>query len=247
MHTSINIFLNAAMPKTLVVIPTYNEKENIQAFTSAVLQTLPRAHLLIVDDNSPDGTGKIATMLSSQNPAIHVLHRQQKEGLGRAYIDGFKWALQQKYAYIIQTDADFSHDPKDLPRLLEAAQEADVVIGSRYKGGCRVLNWPLHRLFLSYCAGIYVRFLTRLPVMDPTGGFKCFKREVLEAIALDHIAAEGYGFQIEVTHTAWKKGFSIKEIPIVFADRIAGTSKMSLAIAKEAILLVLKLAFRRAP
>ena len=233
------------MAKTLVVVPTYNEKENIEAFTEAVFTHLPTAHILIVDDNSPDGTGAIADRLAEANPAIFVLHRTQKEGLGRAYVAGFQWALQRDYAFIIQTDADFSHDPKDLPRLLGATETADLVIGSRYKGGCRVLNWPLRRLILSYGAGIYVRLFTRMPVMDPTGGFKCFHRTVLEAIQLNQIAAEGYGFQIEVTHTAWRKGFTIKEIPIVFADRVAGTSKMSLAIAKEAILLVLKLAFRR--
>ena len=237
--------LTERMAKTLVVVPTYNEKENIEAFTEAVFTHLPSAHILIVDDNSPDGTGAIADRLAEANPAIFVLHRTQKEGLGRAYVAGFQWALQRDYAFIIQTDADFSHDPKDLPRLLGATETADLVIGSRYKGGCRVLNWPLRRLMLSYGAGIYVRLFTRMPVMDPTGGFKCFHRTVLEAIQLDQIAAEGYGFQIEVTHTAWRKGFTIKEIPIVFADRVAGTSKMSLAIAKEAILLVLKLAFRK--
>ena len=237
--------LTERMAKTLVVVPTYNEKENIEAFTEAVFTHLPTAHILIVDDNSPDGTGAIADRLAEANPAIVVLHRTQKEGLGRAYVAGFQWALQRDYAFIIQTDADFSHDPKDLPRLLGATETADLVIGSRYKGGCRVLNWPLCRLMLSYGAGIYVRLFTRMPVMDPTGGFKCFHRTVLKAIQLDQIAAEGYGFQIEVTHTAWRKGFTIKEIPIVFADRVAGTSKMSLAIAKEAILLVLKLAFRR--
>ena len=237
--------LTERMAKTLVVVPTYNEKENIQTFTEAVLTHLPTAHILIVDDNSPDGTGVIADQLADANPAISVLHRTQKEGLGRAYVAGFQWALQRDYAFIIQTDADFSHDPKDLPRLLAATTEADLVIGSRYKDGCRVLNWPLPRLMLSYGAGIYVRLFTRMPVMDPTGGFKCFHRSVLEAIQLDQIAAEGYGFQIEVTHTAWRKGFTIKEIPIVFADRVAGTSKMSLAIAKEAVLLVLKLTFRK--
>jgi dolichol-phosphate mannosyltransferase len=231
--------------KVLVVVPTYNEKENIEAFVAAVKTNLPGAHLLIVDDNSPDGTGVIADQLAATDSTIHVLHRTQKEGLGKAYVEGFQWALRHDYDFIIQTDADFSHDPKDLPRLLEAAQTDDLIIGSRYKGGCRVLNWPLPRLMLSYGAGIYVRLLTRLPVMDPTGGFKCFRRNVLASIELDRIAAEGYGFQIEVTHSAWRKGFSIKEIPIVFADRVAGTSKMSLAIAKEAIFLVLRLAFRR--
>ena len=231
--------------KVLVVVPTYNEKENIEAFTAAVQTHLPGAHILVVDDNSPDGTGVIADRLAETNERIHVLHRKQKEGLGKAYVEGFQWALDRDYDFIIQTDADFSHDPKDLPRLLEAAQEVDLVIGSRYKGGCRVLNWPLPRLMLSYGAGIYVRLFTRMPVMDPTGGFKCFRREVLANIELSRIAAEGYGFQIEVTHSAWRRGFSIKEIPMVFADRVAGTSKMSLAIAKEAIFLVLKLAFRR--
>ena len=232
--------------KPIVVIPTYNERENVEAMANAVLDNLPpEGEVLFLDDNSPDGTGAIADRLAEANPAIFVLHRTQKEGLGRAYVAGFQWALQRDYAFIIQTDADFSHDPKDLPRLLGATEAADLVIGSRYKGGCRVLNWPLGRLMLSYGAGIYVRLFTRMPVMDPTGGFKCFHRTVLEAIQLDQIAAEGYGFQIEVTHTAWRKGFTIKEIPIVFADRVAGTSKMSLAIAKEAILLVLKLAFRR--
>ncbi len=231
--------------RTLVIIPTYNEKENLVAITQAVFQALPETDILVVDDNSPDGTGDLADSLSTEHPHLHVLHRKGKEGLGRAYVDGFHWALKENYDRILQMDADFSHDPKDLPRLLEASKEADVVIGSRYNGGLRVLNWPLSRLILSYGAGIYVRLFTRMPVMDPTGGFKCFHREVLETINLSHIAADGYGFQIEVTHAAWRKGYRIKEIPIVFADRTAGTSKMSLAIAWEAIFLVLRLAFRR--
>ncbi len=230
---------------TLVIIPTYNEKENLVAISQAVLKQLPKTHLLIVDDASPDGTGTIAETLSRQTPNIHLLHRKGKEGLGRAYVAGFRWALKHGYDRILQMDADFSHDPKDLPRLLEASAKADLVIGSRYKGGIRVLNWPLPRLILSYGAGIYVRLFTRLPIMDPTAGFKCFHRNVLETIDLSHIAADGYGFQIEVTHAAWRKGFRIAELPIVFADRTAGTSKMSLAIAWEAILLVLRLAFRR--
>ena len=232
--------------RVLVVTPTYNEKENIRSFAEAVLKALPTADLLIVDDNSPDGTGDIAEVLSKENPQFYVLHRRAKEGLGRAYVDGFRWALQRSYDRILQIDADFSHDPNDLPRLLAAAEVDDLIIGSRYVGGnTRVLNWPLRRLMLSRGAGIYVRLLTGMPVADPTAGFKCFRREVLEAIELDRIAAEGYGFQIEINHRAWCRGFSLREIPIVFVDRAAGISKMSLAIAREAVFLVLKLAFRR--
>jgi len=229
----------------LVVTPTYNEKDNLRPFAKAVLSALPEADLLVVDDNSPDGTGALADELSQSEPRVHVLHRAKKEGLGPAYMAGFRWALARPYARIIQMDADFSHDPADLPRLLAASDEADVVIGSRYLGGTRVLNWPLRRLALSYGAGIYVRLFTRMPVMDPTGGYKCFRREVLERIVRRPLAATGYGFQIEVNHLAWRAGFRLKEIPIVFADRTAGASKMSLAIAREAAFLVLCLAFRR--
>ncbi len=231
--------------RVLVIIPTYNEKENCLPITQAVLSILPEAHLLIVDDASPDGTGELADAYVRSEPRLHVLHRKGKAGLGKAYVAGFKWALRQGYDRILQMDADFSHDPKDLPRLLEATQTADLVIGSRYKSGVRVLNWPLRRLMLSYGAGIYVRTLTRMPIMDPTAGFKCFRREVLASIQLDAIAAEGYGFQIEVNHCAWRKNYRILEIPIIFADRTAGISKMSLAIAWEAICLVLRLALKR--
>lgn len=231
--------------RVLVVTPTYNERENLEPFVRAVLGALPQAHLLVVDDASPDGTGALAEALARREPRLHVLHRKGKEGLGRAYVAGFRWALARDYDRILQMDADFSHDPKDLPCLLAASAEADLVLGSRYINGVRVLNWPLPRLMLSYGAGIYVRLLTRLPVMDPTGGYKCFRREVLESIALGTIAAEGYGFQIEVTHAAWRRGFRIRELPIVFADRTAGQSKMSLAIAREAVFLVLRLALRR--
>lgn len=233
------------MLSTLVITPTYNEKENLPRFVDAVFQALPQAHLLVVDDASPDGTGVLADAIARQEPRLKVLHRKGKEGIGPAYVAGFRWALAQGYDRIIQMDTDFSHNPEDLPRLLAASKEADLVIGSRYKGGVRVLNWPLRRLMLSYGAGIYVRLLTRMPVMDPTGGFKCFHRKVLEAIPFEGLAADGYGFQIEINHTAWRKGFRIDELPIVFADRTAGTSKMSLAIAGEAVLLVLRLAFRR--
>lgn len=232
------------MASTLVITPTYNEKENLPRFVEAVFRALPLAHLLVVDDASPDGTGDLADTIARQEPRLRVLHRKGKEGIGPAYVAGFRWALVQGYDRIIQMDTDFSHNPEDLPRMLEASAEADLVIGSRYIGGVRVLNWPLRRLMLSYGAGIYVRLFTRMPVMDPTGGFKCFHRKVLEAIPFEGLAADGYGFQIEINHTAWRKGFRIQELPIVFADRTAGTSKMSLAIAGEAILLVLRLAFR---
>lgn len=233
------------MLSTLIITPTYNEKENLPRFVDAVFQALPQAHLLVVDDASPDGTGELADTIARTEPRLHVLHRKGKEGIGPAYVAGFRWALTQGYDRVIQMDTDFSHNPEDLPRLLAATDEADLVIGSRYKGGVRVLNWPLRRLMLSYGAGIYVRLFTRMPVMDPTGGFKCFRREVLEAIPFEGLAADGYGFQIEINHTAWRKGFRIQEVPIVFADRTAGTSKMSLAIAGEAVLLVLRLAFRK--
>ncbi len=235
----------SAAPRTLVITPTYNERENLAPFADAVLAALPHAHLLIVDDASPDGTGALAEALARREPRLRVLHRPAKAGLGRAYLAGFRQALAAGYARVIQMDADFSHDPKELPCLLAAADEADLVLGSRYSaGGVRVLNWPLRRLFLSYGAGLYVRLLTRLPVMDPTGGYKCFRREVLQAILSGPIAAEGYAFQIETTYHAWRKGFRITELPIVFADRAAGVSKMSLAIAWEAVFLVLRLAFR---
>ncbi len=231
--------------RTLVITPTYNEIENLEAFVQAVHSQLPEADILVVDDASPDGTGALAETLIRKHAFIHLLHRRKKEGLGRAYVAGFNWALARDYARIIQMDTDFSHDPADLPRLIEASQDADLVIGSRYKGGVRVLNWPLRRLILSYGAGLYVRLITRMPIMDPTAGFKCFRREALSAINLHRIAAQGYGFQIEINHTIWRKKFRITELPVVFPDRIAGTSKMSLAIAWEAIILVLKLAFRR--
>ncbi len=235
------------MKKPLVVTPTYNERENIESFLRAVLDALPGAHVLVVDDASPDGTGELVEGAMLREPRIHLLRRKKKEGLGRAYVAGFRWALARDFSHILQMDADFSHDPADLPRLLAESERFDLVIGSRYNGGVRVLNWPLRRLCLSYGASLYVRILTGLPVMDPTGGFKCFRREVLDAIDLSTIAADGYGFQIEMTHTAWRLGFSLREIPIVFADRTAGTSKMSLAIAWEAIGLVLRLAFRSRP
>lgn len=232
------------MEKTLVIIPTYDEKDNVGPISQAVFAALPDAHILFVDDNSPDGTGDLIDTLVAADPRIHVLHRPGKQGLGRAYIAGFKWALAGGYERIIEMDADFSHDPSDLPRLAAASDEADLVIGSRYIGGIRVMNWPLSRLLISTGAGVYVRLVTGMPVCDPTGGFKCFRRHVLEALDLDRVTSNGYSFQIELNHGAWMRGFRLKEIPIVFEDRRAGYSKMNSGIAGEAFLMVLKLALR---
>jgi len=239
------------MGKAIVIIPTYDERENVGPISQAVLRHVPEADILFVDDNSPDGTGVLLDGLARQDPRIHVLHRPGKQGLGRAYIAGFQWALARGYEFIFEMDADFSHDPKELPNFLRAAEEVDLVLGSRYIGGIRVMNWPLSRLLLSTGAGVYVRLVTGLPVLDPTGGFKCFRRCVLESIDLERITSSGYSFQIEMTHNAWMKGFRIREIPIVFEDRRMGYSKMSMNIAQEAVFMVLKLAarngFRRTP
>ncbi|KAA3631466.1 MAG: polyprenol monophosphomannose synthase [Calditrichaeota bacterium] len=224
--------------RALIIFPTYNEKDNIEKIVHAVLPLDPRIHVLIVDDNSPDGTGKIADKLSEQEPKINVLHRQNKEGLGKAYIAGFKWAIEKKYDYIFEMDADFSHGPEYIKDFLREIQTHDLVLGSRYISGVNVINWPMSRLLLSYYANVYTRIVTGLPIRDATGGFKCFRREVLEAINLDDVKASGYSFQIEMTMRAWKKGFKIKEIPIIFMDRIAGTSKMSKKIMREAIYMV---------
>jgi dolichol-phosphate mannosyltransferase len=240
------------MSDTLVIIPTYNEKENAEAIAKAVLAASPEADVLFVDDNSPDGTGQLADRLASENPRIHVLHRQQKQGLGRAYIAGFRWALERPdYQFIMEMDADFSHDPKAVPQLRAAARDADLVLGSRYVGGIRVINWPLKRLILSTSAALYVRLITGMPFTDPTGGFKCFRRTVLAAMDLDAIRSNGYSFQIEMTHTAWHLGFQIAESPIVFEERREGQSKMSGGIINEALFMVWKLwtrcGYRRSP
>jgi dolichol-phosphate mannosyltransferase len=232
------------MEKTLVIIPTYDEKDNVGPVSRAVFGALPDAHVLFVDDNSPDGTGALIDALVAADARVHVLHRPGKQGLGRAYIAGFKWALENGFERMVEMDADFSHDPAALPRLVAAADEADLAIGSRYIGGIRVMNWPLSRLLLSTFAGYYVRLVTGLPICDPTGGFKCFRRRVLEALDLDHVTSNGYSFQIELNHGAWMGGFRIQEIPIVFEDRRAGYSKMNTGIAGEAFLMVLKLAWR---
>lgn len=229
------------MNDTLIVIPTYNEIDNARQIAAAVLCELPNADLLFVDDNSPDGTGRLIDSLSETEPRIHVLHRKEKQGLGRAYIAGFKWALARHYEFVFEMDADFSHDPKSLPALRRAAEHADLCLGTRYKGGVRVINWPLARLILSKSAAVYVNLITGLPVTDPTGGFKCFRRAVLENIDLDHITSNGYSFQIELSHKAWIKGFHIEEVPITFEERRSGASKMSTAIIREALWMVWKL------
>ena len=229
------------MKKALVIIPTYNEKENIREIIPEILKKDPSINVLIVDDNSPDGTGKIADELANENSRIKVLHREKKAGLGTAYKTGFKYALENGYDHIFEMDADFSHDPKYIPHFLEAVEEVDLVLGSRYISGVNVINWPMSRLLLSYYANVYTRWVTGLPVKDATGGFKCFRREVLEKIDLDKVQSEGYSFQIEMSFRAWKKGFKIKEIPIVFEDRRVGQSKMSKKIVREAIWRVWKL------
>lgn len=230
--------------RTLVIIPTYNESENIRALTEAVLRVSPDLELLIVDDNSPDGTGEIADALARENPRVHVLHRPRKMGLGSAYIEGFRYALQNGYEAVVEMDADFSHDPQDIPRLLDALEEADLAIGSRYMNGVSVVNWPIKRLLLSYFANWYARVVTRVPVRDLTAGFKAYRREVLEAIDFGRIVSDGYAFQIEMKYKAWEKGFRLREVPIIFVERRAGTSKMSKRIIREAFVLVLRLGVR---
>lgn len=237
--------------RALVIIPTYNEKENIRSVVELVLSQAPNLDVLVVDDSSPDGTAAIVTEMAKAEPRVHLMSRPGKQGLGTAYIAGFKWGLSRGYAYLIEMDADFSHDPREIPNMLKAIQGADLVLGSRYIDGVRVVNWPLSRLFLSKGASYYVRIITGLPVHDPTGGFKCFRRRVLEAIELDMVRSNGYAFQIEMSYKAWMKSFRIREIPITFTDRYAGQSKMSGHIVREALWMVWSLAlshgFRRRP
>lgn len=239
------------MNQTLIVVPTYNERENLSRMAQTLLALPVKVDMLVVDDNSPDGTGKIADELAAKHPQIHVLHRSGKNGLGRAYIDGFKWALQRGYEFIFEMDGDFSHDPDDIPTFLEAARDADLVLGSRYIGGIRIINWPLSRLMLSKGAANYVHIITGMPFTDPTGGFKCFRRRALEAINLDAIHSNGYSFQIEMTHKLWRQGMKVVEVPIIFTERVQGHSKMSRHIVWEALFMVWRLLFqnglRRSP
>ncbi|HIE11765.1 MAG TPA: polyprenol monophosphomannose synthase [Kiritimatiellae bacterium] len=229
------------MPEVLIAIPTYNERDNVTRIAEVILREVPQSEILFVDDNSPDGTGQIIQRMSADDPRIHSIHRESKQGLGRAYVNAFKWALQKDYQYIFEMDADFSHDPTEIPRFLEAARCADVVLGSRYIGGVRVINWPLNRLILSRAAGSYVRLITGMPFTDPTSGYKCYRRAVLEEIPLDRISSNGYAFQIETIHYAWRLGFRVVEIPIVFVERRAGSSKMSRSIVLEALRMVWQL------
>jgi dolichol-phosphate mannosyltransferase len=228
--------------KVLVIIPTYNEARNLPQILPQVLAQDPRIEVLVVDDGSPDGTGEMADEYSSREPRVHVLHREGKQGLGTAYRAGFRWALQHDYELVFEMDSDFSHDPKHLPLFLDAVRDADLVLGSRYLDGkVTVINWPMSRLMLSYGANIYARVVTGLRICDATGGFKCFRRRVLEAVELDAVHSNGYSFQIEMSFRAHRKGFRIKEIPIVFTDRTEGQSKMSGRIIREAIWMVWKL------
>jgi dolichol-phosphate mannosyltransferase len=239
------------MNPTLIIMPTYNERENLPRMVDRLLNLAVPVDLLVVDDNSPDGTGKLADDLAARHPEIHVLHRAEKNGLGRAYIAGFKWALERNYEFIFEMDGDFSHNPDDVPTFIEATKNADLVLGSRYKDGIRVINWPLKRLMLSRGAGKYVMWVTGMPFTDPTGGYKCFRRRALQAINLDAVQSNGYSFQIEMTHILWRQGFRIVEVPIIFTDRAEGRSKMSGHIVLEALWMVWKLwlqnGLRRSP
>lgn len=236
------------MADSIVIIPTYNEKDNIERIIRKVFSLVHDFHVLIVEDNSPDGTAQIVKELMREFPGrLHIEERKGKLGLGTAYIHGFKWALKHSYEYIFEMDADFSHNPEDLPRLRDAVAsgEADLAIGSRYITGVNVVNWPMSRVLMSYYASAYVRIITRMKVRDTTAGFKCYSRNVLETIQLDDVRFMGYAFQIEMKYSAWKLGFRIVEVPIIFTDRTMGESKMSKHIFKEAVWGVIRLRFKR--
>jgi len=231
--------------KFLIIIPTYNEMENIPEIIPQILSQNENLEILVVDDGSPDGTGDFVENLSKENSRVHLLRREKKMGLGTAYVAGFKWALEKNYDRIFEMDADGSHSPQALNTFLKEAESADLVLGSRYLNGkISVVHWDWKRLVLSYCANLYTRFATGMPFYDATGGFKCFSREALQKLDLGKLKSDGYCFQIETTHTLWKKGLKIKEIPIIFTDRTKGSSKMSGGIISEAFFLVLKLRFR---
>ncbi|MBK6767188.1 MAG: polyprenol monophosphomannose synthase [bacterium] len=230
--------------KSLVIIPTYNETEGIEAIVRAVLDQKLGVDVLVVDDNSPDGTAALVTSMQAAEPGLHLLKRSGKLGLGTAYVEGFKYAIEHGYDAVFEMDADFSHDPLVLPQFLEKIQDNDFVLGSRYVNGISVVNWPLSRLMLSYFASYYTRIITGMPIKDPTGGFKCFRTTVLKDINLDKVKSNGYSFQIEMNFKAWKKGYKYVEIPIIFVDRRYGKSKMSKAIIREAVWMVWKLRFK---
>jgi len=237
--------------KTLVIIPTYNEKHNVRGIVDLILRQALALDVLVVDDNSPDGTATLVEEIAKANPRVHLLRRAGKLGLGTAYIEGFRWGLARSYDFFMEIDADFSHDPREIPAFLRQMRDADLVLGSRYLNGVRVINWPFRRLMLSKAAAFYVRLITGLPMTDPTGGFKCFRRQVIETIDLNSIRSNGYAFQIEMTYKAWISGFRVFELPITFTERAGGRSKMSGSIVGEALRVVSILAvshpFRRSP
>ena len=228
--------------RALVIVPTYNERENILKLIDAVLAQSPILDVLVVDDGSPDGTGAIVDERAAADSRVHIIHREKKLGLGTAYLAGFKWALSRQYEFIFEMDADFSHDPQHLPQFLSSIENADLVIGSRYRDRrVTVVNWPIGRLLLSYFANVYARFVTGLPIFDTTAGYKCFRRKVLESVDLNDVKSNGYAFQIEMHFRVWRQHFRIVEIPIVFVDRTEGTSKMSKKIVREAVWMVWRL------
>jgi len=226
---------------TIIVTPTYNERKNIEELLNTIFTIDSNYHVLVVDDNSPDDTGAIVKELQSNYSNLHLLSRVKKQGLGSAYVAGFKYALKGNYDKIVQMDADMSHDPKDVVSLISELDNSDVVIGSRYISGINVVNWPIRRLIISYGANIYTRLVTGLPVKDATGGFKCWKREVLESLDLDNVRSQGYSFQIEMTYRAWLQNFKIKEVPIIFVDRTIGESKMDRSVMLEAAIMIPRL------
>lgn len=232
------------MKRSLVVIPTFNESDNIPELVPRILNLGKHFEVLVVDDNSPDGTAKLVKLMQDSDPRVHLIEREKKMGLGTAYVAGFEYALERDFEFVFEMDADFSHDPNELPRMLKQAEHYDLVIGSRYISGVNVVNWPIRRLLLSFFANVYTRYITGMPVRDATGGFKCYRRKVLEAIDLSAIHSNGYAFQIEMNFLTWRKGFRVCEIPIVFVDRRVGVSKMSKGIVYEAAWLVWKLKFK---
>ncbi len=239
------------MNPVLIIVPTYNERDNLPQLIKRINAQPAQADILVVDDNSPDGTGRLADEIAALNPTVNVLHRPEKNGLGRAYISGFQWALERHYEFIFEMDGDFSHNPADVPAFLDVAKNADLVIGSRYWNGIRVINWPLNRLVLSLGAAQYVRWITGMPFTDPTGGYKCFRRAALQAVDLNGVRSNGYSFQVEMTHKIWRQGLRVAEVPIIFTDRFQGSSKMSRKIVWEALAMVWRLWFqnglRRSP
>jgi dolichol-phosphate mannosyltransferase len=228
--------------RAVVIVPTYNERENILKLIDAVLAQSPILEILVVDDGSPDGTGALVDERAAVDSRVHIIHRAKKLGLGTAYLAGFNWALARPYEFVFEMDADFSHDPQHLPQFLSSIENADLVIGSRYRDRrVTVVNWPIERLLLSYFANVYARFVTRLPIFDTTAGYKCFRRKVLESVDLNDVRSNGYAFQIEMHFRVWRQNFRIVEIPIVFVDRTEGTSKMSKKIVREAVWMVWRL------